>query len=112
MDKTKKKELVSDYKERHPEMGVVSVTCLETGETFYDTTRDAKNWFNRHRFELEGGNHRNRRLQELWKEYGEAGFELATVSELDYDEPAEVGRRDLKELLDLCLMENPQVRKI
>lgn len=112
MDKTKKKELVSDYKERHPEMGVVSVTCRATGEAFYETTRDANSWFNRHRFELESGRHRNRRLQELWKAYGEGEFELAIVSELEYDDPTEVDRRDLKELLELCLMENPQARKI
>lgn len=112
MDKKKKKELVFDYKERRPGMGVVSATCLATGEAFYETTRDVNSWFNRHRFELEGGHHRNRRLQKLWKQYREDGFELATVSELEYDEPSEVGRRELKELLDLCLLENPQARKI
>lgn len=34
LDKAKKKAMVSNWKERHPEMGVVSVTCKTTGEPF------------------------------------------------------------------------------
>lgn len=31
MDKSKKKELVSEWKERHPVMGVFCVKCIATG---------------------------------------------------------------------------------
>ena len=107
MDKNKKKELVSEWKERHPEIGVMGVKCVETGEEFYDSTKDSNHWFNRHRFELNAGNHRNKRLQELWNLYTESGFEFSMVSELEYEELSDVKVKDLKDLLELCLLENP-----
>lgn len=41
LDKEQKKAMVSNWKERHPEMGVVCVKCNATGEQFFDTTKDA-----------------------------------------------------------------------
>ena len=112
MDKTMKKELVSEWKERRPEVGVMSVKCMETGEEFYASTRDSSTWFNRHRFELNAGNHRNRRLQELWNTYTESGFSFSVVSTLKYDELSNVKASDLKELLEICLLENPNAKKL
>lgn len=112
MDKRARKELISEWKERHPEMGVVSARCIATGEEFYSTSRDTATWFNRHRFELNGKCHRNRRLQELWNLYGESGFELTLVSELKYEKTDDVKADDLKELLELCLLENSQAKKL
>lgn len=112
MDKTQKKAMVAEWKERHPEMGVVSVKCTATGEQFYEATRDTATWFNRHRFQLNWKHHRNKRLQELWNRYGENGFALAVVSDLEYEEPDEVGADELRELLKLCLLENPEAKKL
>lgn len=112
MDKSRKKELTAQWKERHPEMGVVSVQCGTTGEAFFTTTRDAAGWFNRHRFELLGGHHRNRRLQTLWNTYGEGDFTCAVVSALEYETEGDVTADDLKELLELCLAEHPEARKL
>ncbi len=112
MDKNARKELISEWKERHPEMGVVSVRCIVTGEEFYSTSKDTATWFNRHRFELNSKCHRNRRLQELWNKYGESGFAFTTVSELKYEKLDDVKGDDLRELLELCLMENPQAKKL
>lgn len=112
MDKAKKKELIAGWKERHPEMGVVSAKCIATGEQFYAVSKDSATWFNRYRFELNADQHRNKRLQELWNAYGEAGFEFTTVSELEYEKAGDVTASDLKELLELCLLENPKARKL
>lgn len=112
MEKNKKKELVSEWKERHPGIGVMSVKCIETGEAFYDYTKDSSTWFNRHRFELNAGNHRNKRLQELWNTYTESGFTFTVVSEFEYEELSDVKSKDLKELLELCLLENPSAKGI
>ncbi|MCD7917139.1 MAG: GIY-YIG nuclease family protein [Clostridiales bacterium] len=112
MDKNTRKELISGWKDRHPEMGVVSVRCIVTGEEFYSTSKDTATWFNRHRFELNSKCHRNRRLQELWNLYGESGFAFILVSELNYEKPDDVNANDLKELMELCLMENPQAKKL
>lgn len=35
MDMKRRKELVEIYKNRHPEMGVISYRCKETGEAFW-----------------------------------------------------------------------------
>ena len=112
MDKSRKKELLSEWKERHPVMGVFSVKCIATGEQFFDSSRDGSTWFNRYRFELNSGNHRNKRLQELWNTYGEKEFEFFTVSELEYENMSDVKVSDLKDLLELCLLENPSARKL
>lgn len=112
LDKEQKKVMVSNWKERHPEMGVVSVTCKSTGEQFFDTTRDTATWFNRHRFQLNWGGHPNKHLQELWNHYGEDNFEPAVVSSLEYDHVEDVTPKDLKELLELCLLEQPQAKKL
>ena len=34
MDLKRKKELLEAYRDRHPEMGVISFRCIETDETF------------------------------------------------------------------------------
>ncbi len=112
MDKNQKKELISQWKERRPEMGVMSITCTATGEKFYDIAKDTSTWFNRHRFQLEGGLHRNKQLQTLWNAHGEAGFTFALVSKLEYEDPADVKPADLAELLELCLMEDPAAKKL
>lgn len=112
MDKLKRKELISEWKERHPEMGVVSVKCIATDEEFYDVSKDIRTWFNRHRFELNDNQHKNKRLQELWNLYGENSFELTTVMKLKYDQPDDVKSDDLKELLALCMQENPAAKKL
>ncbi len=93
-------------------MGVVAVKCSTTGDLFFDTTRDTATWFNRHRFELAGKNHRNKPLQALWNRYGEDDFALTVVSALKYDNEEEVTAKDLKELLELCLLEYPEAKKI
>ena len=112
MDKSKKKELVSEWKERHPVMGVFCVKCIATGEQFFDSSRDGSTWFNRHGFELKSGNHRNKRLQELWNTYGEKEFEFFTVCELEYENMSDVKASDLKDLLELRFLENPSARKL
>ncbi len=40
MDKKRRKELLESYKNRRPEMGVISYHCKETGETFLGISQD------------------------------------------------------------------------
>ena len=46
MDTKKKKELLEAYKNRHPEMGVISYRCKETGESILGISKDTKSDFN------------------------------------------------------------------
>ena len=70
MDKAQKKALTEEWKNRRPEMGVISLRCRETGEVFLGTAKDTKAAFNSVRAKLSGGLHPNKRLMELWKQYG------------------------------------------
>ena len=112
MDKSQKKTLVEEWKNRRPEMGVISLRCKETGETFLGPAKDTKAGFNSIRAKLSGGWHPNKRLQELWKQYGEEGFELSVAAVLEYEDPQEDHTEELETLWELCLAEQPGAVKI
>lgn len=56
MDMKRKLELLEAWENRHPEMGVISIRCSATDETFLATATDIPAKFNRIRFQLSGGN--------------------------------------------------------
>ena len=112
MDKAQRKALTEEWKNRRPEMGVISLRCKETGEVFLGTAGDTKAGFNSIRAKLSGGLHPNKRLQELWSRHGEEGFELSVAAVLEYEDPLEDHSEELETLRDICLAENPQAAKI
>ena len=112
MDMKKKKELLEEWKNRRPEMGVISFLCKATGESFLGTSKDTKADFNSNRFKLLTGNHPNKRMQELWQQYGEAGFEYVVLKVLKYEDPQEDHTDELEELRELCFANDPQARRI
>lgn len=112
MDKAQKKALTEEWRNRRPEMGVISLRCRETGETFLGIAKDTKEGFNSVRAKLSGGIHPNRRLMELWKQYGEAGFEFSVAAVLEYDDPQEDHTEELETLRELCLAEDPKAVKL
>lgn len=112
MKTDRRKELRDAYKNRRPDMGVVELRCLATGERFLGTTRDAAKELNSLRAKLDGGGHPNRQLQQLWNEHGEDGFAFAVVDTLEYDDPEEVTADDLDALRELLLADDPAARKI
>ncbi len=112
MNTDRRKELIEAYRNRRPEMGVVSLRCVATDDVFLGVARDTKAEFNSLQAKLNGGQHPNKRLQGLWNEHGKEGFEYSVLQTLEYDDPAEVDAEDLDELRELCLAENPQASKI
>ncbi|MDE6880304.1 MAG: GIY-YIG nuclease family protein [Oscillospiraceae bacterium] len=112
MDIKRKKELLGTYHDRHPEMGVISFRCSATDETFFMPAVDIPAKFNRLRFQLSVGNCPNKRLQELWTQYGEDGFALQTVKRLKYEDPKEDHTEELETLCELYLLENPKAERI
>ena len=73
MDMKRKMELLNEWKNRRPEMGLIAITCKSTGELFVDISTDTQFAFNSHRFKLSANFHPNKRLQQLWQQYGENG---------------------------------------
>lgn len=112
MDIKRKKELLQQWKERRPEMGVISIHCKETGESFLGISRDTKADINSNRFKLLTGNHPNKRLTELWKLYGENGFEFSVVKILKYENPNDDHTEKLEKLREQCLAEDTKAGKI
>lgn len=112
MDIKRKKELLEAYKNRHPEMGVISYRCMETGEVFLGISKDTKSGFNSNNMKLSANWHPNKRLQELWNKYGSEGFELAVIKVLKYDDPHADHTAKLESLREQCLAANPNARRI
>jgi hypothetical protein len=108
----RRKELVEIYKNRHPEMGVISYRCKETGEAFLGISKDTKADFNSNNLKLDVNLHPNKRLQELWNKYGSEGFELSVLKVLKYDNPNEDHTEKLESLREQCLNSDPKASKI
>ncbi len=112
MDMKRKKELSEAYKNRHPEMGVISYHCKETGEVFLGISKDTKSDFNSTNMKLSTSWHPNKQLQELWNKYGLEGFELSVIKVLKYDNPNEDHTAKLESLREQCLAADPKARRI
>ncbi len=110
MDKQRRKELLEEYKNRKPEKGIIAFRCLATGEAFLGPSNDIKADFNSNCFKLNMNSHSNKRLQELWNQYGENGFELSVVKALNYEDPKADHSKDLEKLLAQCLESNDAKR--
>ena len=112
MDTKRKKELLQQWKNRHPEMGVISFRCKKTGESFLGISKDTKADFNSNRFQLTMGMHPNKRLTELWNQYGEEEFELSVVRILKYENPDDDHTDELEKLREQCFITDTKARKI
>ncbi len=108
----RRKELIMEYKNRHPEMGIISYRSKTTEESFLGISKDTKANFNRNSFQLSTGRHPNRRLQELWNTYGEMDFETAILEVLEYEDPMEDHTEELEEMLEKYLSQDSKATKI
>ena len=112
MDIKRKKQLLEEFKHRHPEMGVISFQCKMTGEAFLGISTDTKADFNSVCAKLAANYHPNKRMQELWNKYGEDVFDRSVIKILKYEDPNEDHTTDLETLREQCLAEDPQARRI
>ncbi|MEL7622990.1 MAG: GIY-YIG nuclease family protein [Clostridiales bacterium] len=112
MDLKRKKQLIKEYENRKPEMGIISFCCGITKETFLDISKDTKADFNSNRFKLMANWHPNKRLQELWNRYHENNFQLSVIQILKYEDPKADHTEELENLLMQCLGSNSNARRI
>ena len=108
----KRKELLQQYKDRDVEMGVIFFRCAQTGETFFGVSKDTRADLNSVRFKLSAGNHPNRRMQELWNQYGPADFLCGVEQVLKREDPNEDPDPLLEAMRDKLLASDPSARKI
>lgn len=112
MDTGERKRLIEEYKYRKTEIGVFSVESGATGEKFLGRSKDIPAEMNSLRFKLSSGMHPNRPLQALWDRYGEADLKFSVVRLLEYEDPSDDHSKELGELFDKCLAEDPRAVKI
>ena len=68
-DMQRKKQLLGEYKNRKPEMGIISFRCAATEETFLYISKDTKADINSNRFKL-SANRFARKIQISMKIFG------------------------------------------
>jgi len=102
-----KKELKAEYRQRKPLGGVLQIRNTVSGRVFLDAGLDLPALWNRHRFQLDLGNHPNRELQADWKTLGVQAFAYEVVVEWkprENEDPRD-SRGEVATLLELSLEE-------
>jgi hypothetical protein len=85
MDKAKKKEMVSQYKQTPLPMGVYQIRCLAEPKCYIETAKNLKGKMNGDVFKLSAGNHVNKELQRDWNHYGKDQFIVDVLEELKHN---------------------------
>lgn len=86
MDKDRKKELIAQYKQMKPDMGLLIVRSKVNNKCHIQTAKDFRSGINGLKVRLEGGFHPNRELQKEWKEFGAENFTIEILDKLEYDQ--------------------------
>ena len=84
-----KKELKNQYKETKFPMGVFQIKNQFNGKILLDSGLNMPAKWKRHLTELKFGSHRNKVLQQEWKQFGATAFVYEVVAELEYKDPME-----------------------
>ena len=93
MDKQSRREAIREYKERKTPIGIFSLRCMATGETWVGASRNLDGQRNSSFFSLRQGSNRNQGMQAAWKAHGgEEGFEFTVVELLEDDDLGAIGR--------------------
>lgn len=87
-----KKEFKNEYKQMKLPMGVFQIRNKLNGKILVEGSTNMEAKWNRHKVELNSGNHRNKSLQNDWNSFGEAQFVFELLSKLE-----EKGDLDFKE---------------
>lgn len=104
MDRTRRKELLEQYKQMKPDMGVYMFKSINTNTVYLGCDKNIKATINGDRFKLNANSHRNKKLQKDWNENKEENFVIKVVQLLEYDkdESKTDYSEDLKILREIC----------
>lgn len=97
-----KKDLIRKYKEIPRPMGVFQIRNCVNEKVFVGSSTNLDGIFNRHRFQLNAGNHQSKDLQKDWTELGAEKFAFEILEELELREGLDI-KRELEFLEDLWL---------
>ncbi|RDI26106.1 hypothetical protein DFR41_103263 [Pseudacidovorax intermedius] len=84
-----RRELTRQYKQAFPAMGIYALRCNAAGLLRVGSSRHLDGIFNRLRFELMRGAHRDRALQLAWNTHGAEAFRFEVIDRVkERDDPA------------------------
>jgi hypothetical protein len=99
-----KKRLKKDYQQNRRPMGVFLIRNNLSDRVFLAAGIDLQGLINRHKFQLQHGNHPNKSLQSDWQEFGSGNFAFEIMDELQPpNDPAFDARAELVVLENLWL---------
>lgn len=101
MDKKRKKELIQQYKQMKPPMGIFIIRSKSSNKCYIQTTKDLRGVINGAKARLMAGMHPNRELQKEWNDFGFENFAIEILENLEYDK--DESKTDYKE--DLALLQ-------
>ena len=87
MDKARRKELIREYRERKPMLGVYAVRCEKAGKVWVAATRNLDRQQNGIWFQLRAAGHPNKAMMAAWRTYGETAFEFEVLEEVTDENP-------------------------
>lgn len=93
-----RKELQEEYKQMEFQMGVFQIRNVVNGKILIESSPNLSAIWNRHRVQLNFGNHPIKNLQNDWKTFGEENFRYEILSEI---KPREGDTTDFKKELKL-----------
>ena len=85
MDKSRKKELVEEYKRTRPPMGIFIIRSKANNKCHLQTTQDLRGVMNGALVRLNGGRHPFKELQKEWNDFGSENFTFEILENLEYD---------------------------
>lgn len=98
----RRRELQRQYREQPPAMGIYAIRHPASGLVYVNAGTNVQGALARDCFCLRLGSHRDRRLQQAWRQHGEAAFRCEVVDTLKRrDDPRADDRADLAALLAL-----------
>jgi group I intron endonuclease len=82
-----KKDIIREYKEKEKQAGVFQVKNTANGKVLLGSSMNLQGPLNSHKFMLETGMHRNKKLQQEWNDYGpdQFIFEILEVVKIKKD---------------------------
>ena len=100
------KKLKQEYKLNPRPMGILLIRNSHTDKVFLIASMNLTGTVNRHKFQLQSGNHPNKQLQAEWNQLGSNAFAFEIVDELPPPADSELDyRAELTSLEDLWLEE-------
>lgn len=100
------KQLKEEYKQKKFRIGVFQIRNTINGKIFVGSSVNLDAIWNRIRVELKFGGHRNIKLQEEWKEFGEENFKYEILSEIVQKDENKVDyNKEVKKLEEMFIDE-------